>query len=398
MKKAAFTTLLALSGALVLPVSAEKVQLEQLSPEAQRAIRAQVGSERIEDIDRETRNGRTVYEVAFKRNGQHTEIRVEDPGTAVAAPAASSGLGSRKIGYSELPANVKAAADAHLAGAEVNDVDRQVRNGQVTYEIGYKRNNGRQQELLISEHGNVLSTGSVAAASGTATPQPPPRSNPRIGARDGSGGRTMSYSELPAGVRQAAESRLSRGEVTRVERYAQNGEARYRIGFQREDGEFQQLVLSPAGVVISHDTFASAAAAQAAANQAAATGAPGVFQSGAAGNSTTTQASSYSFVTSPVPLSNPEEMSRADLPSAVRQELRKHTQASAVQEVMRGEWRGRTVYQVGFDGSDNRYVELQFDDRGQVIYDPRLAGQPAATPAQNLIDNIGRALFDNNER
>lgn len=397
MKKAAYTTLLALSGALVFPVAAEKVQFEQLSPQVQSAIRAQVGSERIEDIDRETRNGRTVYEVGFKRNGQHTEIQVEDPGNNTAAtPARSTQLDSRKISYNELPPSVKAAADAHLAGAEVNDVDRQVKNGQVTYEIGFKRNNGPQQELLLSEHGNVLSGGAIAAQSPTIiTGQPRQESFPsgtRVQAQ--SQMRSMAYSELPASVRQAAESRLSDGEVTRVERYLQNGETRYQIGFQREDGQYQQLLVAGSGVVISHDTFASAAAAT-----SAAIGSAGTYQSGAASSTTVpVQRGDYSFVTSPVQLSNPEDMSRADLPAGVRRELRKHTQANRVAEVKRGEWRGQTVYQVGFTGPDNRYVEMQFDQNGQVIYDPRLTPQQGANTTENLINNIGRALFNNDDR
>ena len=52
----------------------------------------------VEDFERGTWNSRTVYEAAFKRNGQHTEVQVLDDGTvltkslptAAGAPAAGT--------------------------------------------------------------------------------------------------------------------------------------------------------------------------------------------------------------------------------------------------------------------------------------------------------------------
>lgn len=368
MKKASYSSLALLSAGLVLPAFGDKVQFEQLPPAVQSAIRAKVGAEQIEDIDRETRQGKTVYEVAFKRNGQHTEIQVEDPGPAAPAPAqGTSLLDSRKISYNELPPSVKAVADQQLKGAEINDVDRMVKNGQVTYEIGYKRSGGAQQELRIAQDGTVLSSSSSSAATAAAQ-------------ANASTARALAYADLPLNVRQVAESKLSHGGVSRVDQVFQNGQTSYQIGFQREDGQYQQLVIAQSGQVLSEQTFPNAAAA---------VGSAGSFQSGAASG----QASAYSYVTSPVQLSNPEEMSRADLPSAVRVELRKHAQASDVQEVRRGEWRGRTVYQVGYRTDDNRYVEMQFDEKGQVVYDGRNA--PRSSAPAKFLNNLGRALFDN---
>src|SRR4026208_604530 len=102
-----FTTLSRLVAALVTPSFADKVKLEQLSPELQQKIRAKVGSARIEDIDRNTRNGKTTYEVAFKNaDGKNNELLFEDSGT-VAAPPANPALDSRKLTYNELPVPVR---------------------------------------------------------------------------------------------------------------------------------------------------------------------------------------------------------------------------------------------------------------------------------------------------
>jgi len=159
MRKGNFTSLVVLSTALVFPAFAEKVKMEQLTPALQEKIRAQTGSSEIEDIDRETRNGKTVYEVAFKRNGQNTEIRIEDTGeSSTAASSPSTTLDSRKISYSELPVLVRRVADAQIKnkGGVVNDIDRQVKNGDVTYAIGFKQNDGPQQEIVLSQNGRVI--------------------------------------------------------------------------------------------------------------------------------------------------------------------------------------------------------------------------------------------------
>lgn len=386
MKTAAYTSIAILSGALIYPAYCEKVQFEQLPASAQSAIRAQVGSERIEDIDRETRGGKTIYEVAFKRNGQHTEIQVADPGPAPAsAPVVAQALDSRKITYNELPANVRSAADSHLAGAEINDVDRQVRDGKVTYEIGYKRSGGAQQELVLSEHGNVISGNRSRFGA-----RRPAAASPAVAAPSS---KAIPYADVPASVRRIAESKLSKGGVSRVDRFVQNGDITYQIGFQREDGQYQRLTLSDEGQVLSDQMFANAASAA---------GAAGTFQSGTAESPVVSavpasrQASEYSFVTAPVQLSNPETIERADLPAAVRRELRNQAQANAVQKATRGEWRGKTVYQVGFTGADNRPFDVQFDQTGQIVYDSRTA--PAANAPGNILNNLGRAILDNQNK
>src|SRR3954466_11469296 len=85
------------SGALFTSTRADKVQLDQLPPDLRGKIQAQSGSNRIEDIDRDVKNGQTNYSVAFKENGQNKELnfdpsgRLLNPdGTAAGAPAATA--------------------------------------------------------------------------------------------------------------------------------------------------------------------------------------------------------------------------------------------------------------------------------------------------------------------
>jgi uncharacterized membrane protein YkoI len=381
MKRGNFSKLVLLS-ALALPAYAEKVQFDQLPPDLQQKIRAQVGSAAIEDIDRDVKDGRTIYEVAYKENGQHREAQIEY-NTPSTATSTSSAVDSRKMSYDELPQNIKNAVNSYVQAAEVNDVDRQVRDGRVTYEIGYKVNGGAQQELLVADNGQILNRNSAVASSSTATTTPPPYRNrrgviPGQPATASVNTRTVQYQDLPSAVRKAAESRLHAGGVTQVIRTIQNGNVNYQIDFKKEDGRNQQLVVAEDGRIMS-DQFTTASGVGSAAS----------VQSGTSSSSTTTT-TDYSNITTPIQLANAQEVNRAQIPVGVARTMRNYTVNTNIKDIQRGTWDGREVYQVGFVDNNNQYVQLQLDASGNVIYDPRRTGSSTG----NLLNNIGR-LFDN---
>jgi uncharacterized membrane protein YkoI len=368
-----------LSGALVFPAYAEKVKLEQLPSDLQNKIRAQVGSNPVEDIDRETRNGRTIYEVAFKENGKHREIQIEHTDAPVSTSTTSSAPASGKIRYQDLPERVKRVADSHVQGAEVNDVDRQTKNGQTTYEIGFKRNDGDQQELLLSENGEVLRNRTRPnIATSTSTPGQPNYRGVIPGQPSSATTRmrTMQYDQLPANVRSVTDARLSDGHVSKVQRVIQASDVWYQVDFKKEDGRNQQLVVAEDGRVI-RDQFISATSV----------GAPATSQQGSASSTT----SSSAKMTAPVQLLSAQEIRHSQIPVGVARVVRGYTTNANIEEIHRGTWNGREVYQVTYRDNNNQLVRLQLDANGNVIFDPRVS---AATPAQGVLNNLGR-LFDN---
>jgi hypothetical protein len=60
--------------------AASKVSFDQLPQAVQNSINSQANGAAIEDIDKGTLNGHTVYEAAFKRKGQTYELRVREDG------------------------------------------------------------------------------------------------------------------------------------------------------------------------------------------------------------------------------------------------------------------------------------------------------------------------------
>jgi hypothetical protein len=62
---------------------ADEVAIDQVPPPVRATIEREVGNGRLKEIERETRNGRTVYEVEFERDGDDREIKVAEDGTVV---------------------------------------------------------------------------------------------------------------------------------------------------------------------------------------------------------------------------------------------------------------------------------------------------------------------------
>ena len=187
-----------------------------------------------------------------------------------------------------------------------------------------------------------------------------------------------------------AESHLNKGNVERVDRRWTNNEISYFINFKKDDGEYQQMVIAEDGRILSNQLVSAAVAASTAA------GASGTVQSGATTSATpTTQAVPYASVKNPVAMRNSVVVDRSTIPADVRRAIREQTRNGNVEEILQGDWSGKPVYQVAFTDENKKYVELQIDNAGQVIYDPRAS--TTATPATKpgtVLQNIGRALLD----
>src|SRR4026209_1812869 len=80
IKNLAITLIL---GACGVAAWADKVTETQLPPAVQRTLNQHKGNDAIKDIERETKNGRTVYEVEFNRTGLNPKLVIADDGTVV---------------------------------------------------------------------------------------------------------------------------------------------------------------------------------------------------------------------------------------------------------------------------------------------------------------------------
>jgi uncharacterized membrane protein YkoI len=135
----------------------KKVSFDELPDAAKRTVREQAGSNRIEDVERGTLDGRVVYEVAFKSEGKHNELRVAEDGSVVKRIAGTDIRFPGSLTVNEVPAPVRRAIQTQVGSGEVNDIDKKTVNGKTVYEVGFKKESGgAQHEIQIAEDGTVI--------------------------------------------------------------------------------------------------------------------------------------------------------------------------------------------------------------------------------------------------
>jgi uncharacterized membrane protein YkoI len=356
MKSIRIASLALCSSAFLLSANAEKVRFEQLPIDLRDKIRVHSGSAPIEDVDRQTKDGKTVYEVAFKKNGQHTELMFDDKGVPITADGKPA-LDSRKITYAELPEAVRKSLETRVKQNEVNDIDRQVKNGQATYEVGFKQNN-RQQEIILSQEGRVLgdsldvpdSGNPSATASASTSSQSTLASQPVTL----SSTQKIQLTQAPALVQRAIRTASAGARIEDLDRGTWQGQNVYEAAF-KENGKHVEVQVRENGTIL-HDPRAVGGAASASSGRGGSAARP----------------AEYATVTSLVPLSSGAKVERSALPGAVQRRLNTHIATSNIEDIERGTWQGKTIYQVAFKDENNKHVELQMDENGNIVFDPRL--------------------------
>jgi uncharacterized membrane protein YkoI len=135
----------------------KKVSFDELPDAVKKTVRERAGSNRIEDTERGTLDGRVVYEVAFKSEGKHNELRVAEDGLVVQQIAGTQIRFPGSLTVEEVPPRVRQAIQAQVGSGEVNDIDKKTVDGKTVYEVGFKKESGgAQHEIQIAEDGTVI--------------------------------------------------------------------------------------------------------------------------------------------------------------------------------------------------------------------------------------------------
>lgn len=382
------TKTLSTVAAVIFSISAaqaEKVQFENLPRPLQDAIRAQAGSAPIEDIDMQMKDGAAVYEVAFKRNGQHTEMRFGPDGKLV-DQAGAPALDSRKVSFNEMPAAAQQVVRSRSGRAQIEDVDRVVKDGNVSYEVSFKQR-GQQQELLVSHDGRILRD--VATAAVAPTPAPVAVGGPPAAA-SGSGssgqvnlqskpveitaGRKIHYNEAPLEVQKALTASSAGIPIEVLEVGMWNGQMVYEGGFKHQ-GKFIEVQFDHHGKTI-YDPRLNAA------------GAPPAAASGSGASA------QVNLQPKPVEISGGRKIHYNEAPLAVQKALTASSGGIPIEDLELGVWNGQTVYEGGFK-HNGKHIEVQFSDDGRTIHDPRLAAAPAGAPAASVTGRGASSKYPN---
>jgi hypothetical protein len=162
-----------------------------------------------------------------------------------------------------------------------------------------------------------------------------------------SSSRKIELSDVPSAVQKAIAAAAGGARIEDLERGTWQGQNVYQGAF-KENGKHVELQVREDGTVL-HDPRKS-----------------GIISRGAS------SPTPYASVTSPVPVSSGQKVEQKSLPGAVQRAITVHVgRGKNIEDIERGTWQGKTVYEVAFKDDNGRHTELQLDEKGRVVYDPR---------------------------
>lgn len=134
-----------------------RLQLSDLPSAVQQTAKSEANGREIADIDRETWNGRPVYEIEFKERGLNSRVYVADDGTVVRGERPGRSLKSLFLGtqLEDTPVAVQDAIRRLAGGREIADIDKEGTKTERIYRVEIRGPQG-MQELRIAQDGKVL--------------------------------------------------------------------------------------------------------------------------------------------------------------------------------------------------------------------------------------------------
>ncbi|HWN94605.1 MAG TPA: PepSY-like domain-containing protein [Methylomirabilota bacterium] len=214
-------------------VRADKVPLTQLPEPVQQAIKLHSQGETLEHVERESRDGQTVYQAEFKRDGLNRRVVFGANGTVVDRGSADLFTKEPSMTVNALPAAVQKTVSEQQAGREIADIDKEMWNGKDVYEVEFK-------EKGVNSRIHIASDGSMVVD----------KDNDR-----NTDNRRISYrgtqlSETPAAVQASVKRVVSNAEIEDVDRETRNGRTVYDVEVKQE-GLNRHLKIAEDGSVLA---------------------------------------------------------------------------------------------------------------------------------------------------
>jgi hypothetical protein len=243
------------------------------------------------------------------------------------ALAAGSSVYADKVTLSSTPPSVQQAIRAKAGTREIEDIDRDQRNGQTTYEASWKNEVGAQQELLVSDTGKILrDIPSVAASSAVTSQNLTASSQPAT---------TVALSDTPRAVQAAVYAQLPSAPIESVQRKTSwNGTTFYEVAYH-DNGQARTYRVDASG-----KTFEN-------------------FRGGRA-------EPRYGTAETNLALTGPEKMTFDQSPRAVQRTINQIANGAPIDAMERAQWNGRSVYASTFR-RNGETVQLQVFEDGSVV-------------------------------
>lgn len=205
------------------------MKLTELPEPVRQTIEKEAKAREVADIDRESWNGKTVYEVEFAQTGRNAQIHVAEDGTIVKDERAGKGLKGLFMGtqVADTPPPVQATIKREAGTREVVDIDKETRDGRTIYEVEIKQPN-RNLELHVAEDGSIVRDSRNIRGVGTAPAEV------ERGTGRGAAETRLAFTDVPPAVQQAIKSAGDPATLKPIQRKIKDGKTVYEVELQKE--------------------------------------------------------------------------------------------------------------------------------------------------------------------
>jgi uncharacterized membrane protein YkoI len=129
-----------------------KITLDKAPEAVQKAIQKQAGSNKIVRLEKAEDEGQIRYEaLTEKEDGKRIEFIIKADGTLDST--------EEPVSINELPAKVAESLKKAVGRGKVEAIEKVIKGGNVTYEVGDKSSRGEKREAVASSGGNLLKNG-----------------------------------------------------------------------------------------------------------------------------------------------------------------------------------------------------------------------------------------------
>ncbi len=146
----------------------EEITLEQVPAAVRATILKEAAGAKITEVERETKNGKTVYEAEFLRDGQEIEVKIAPDGTVLSREVEHEGDDEDDVTIDQVPEPARAALLQLAGGATISKAEREMDHGAVVYEAEWTAQ-GVQHEAAVTADGTLIETEEIIPVEKTPT-------------------------------------------------------------------------------------------------------------------------------------------------------------------------------------------------------------------------------------
>ena len=144
------------------PAQSTELKLSDCPTAVQKTLKQEANGAKIDEVEKEIEDGETTYEADVTIDEKEYEITVAADGTLLEKALADSDDEDDgdeddevEIKLSDCPAVVQKTLKREAHGAEIDAVDKSVKDGKAFYEVDVKID-GKNYEIRVSEEGTLI--------------------------------------------------------------------------------------------------------------------------------------------------------------------------------------------------------------------------------------------------